>query len=481
MARPGIIRRTLNRLMRRSASMDLAGASGRWPKHAALPAPNAQILAARHQQERRSAYLATNDPLGFAAVEAYRSALLGDGPTLRCRHPDPEVRRDIVERWNEWSLSPTVEGCGDLLQVLRLVVSSIVVSGEAVGKMETDSDGTLKLRMLPSEQLDSTRQKPAFALTGLGPGQSYMVDGVEFDAVGRIINYYLRPGPAVDLPWGAAFMSHPHPAEDILHVFDRRTPAQVRGLPWFSASGTSMEEHSQTADAALMKSKVSCLFSGFVVDPQNELGLYSIVGGDDPGPYIDPRSKLFMEPGELTYLPPGTDVRFPNPIDAGSLPDLLRVQQRLIAAGVGLPYENMSGDLSQVNYSSARLGQAAFQRRIKALQSSLLNAQFLIRIYRRWLSLEVLSGRLETGSLDLKPYMNATFLWPAPQPIDPYKSSLADEADLRNRTKSRQQIIAENSGRDISDVDDEIEADEFAPDPAVPAQAPNMNEVQDAA
>jgi capsid protein len=50
----------------------------------------------------------------------------------------------------------------------------------------------------------------------------------------------------------------------------------------------------------------------------------------------------------------------------------MRVQLHAIAAGVGLTYELLTGDLSQVNYSSIRAGLLEFRRRMEALQWQLL-------------------------------------------------------------------------------------------------------------
>jgi capsid protein len=159
---------------------------------------------------------------------------------------------------------------------------------------------------------------------------------------------------------------------------------------------------------------------------------------------------------------------------------------RSIAAGGGLTYEALTADLSQVNYSSARLGQSLFQRRVKALQSSLLVAQLLVPIWRRWILLEIITGRLKAPDFERSPlsYLNSKWLWPGWPAIDPLKQSKADALDLNSRTKSRAQIIAENSGRDVCDVDEEIENDPlFVSDPnaaaallAQPEEAQNANQ-----
>jgi len=55
-----------------------------------------------------------------------------------------------------------------------------------------------------------------------------------------------------------------------------------------------------------------------------------------------------------------------------------------------------------------------------------------------------------------------TFLWPQWASLDPLKDAESDQISLSNRTKSREQVIAEK-GRDIADVDAEIARDPVPP------------------
>ncbi|NKF15295.1 phage portal protein, partial [Rhizobium phaseoli] len=54
----------------------------------------------------------------------------------------------------------------------------------------------------------------------------------------------------------------------------------------------------------------------------------------------------------------------------------LRAQLHIIAAGFRVPYELLTGDLSQVNYSSIRAGLVEFRRMIGAVQWQLFIPMF---------------------------------------------------------------------------------------------------------
>ena len=51
------------------------------------------------------------------------------------------------------------------------------------------------------------------------------------------------------------------------------------------------------------------------------------------------------------------DVTFSPTSDMASLEGVLRYMTKAAAAGSGVPFESASGDLSETNYSSARVGQ----------------------------------------------------------------------------------------------------------------------------
>lgn len=430
-------------------SFDAAGGSGRWPAAASMWAQNSQSLAARGVLARKANYLVHNSPAAAAFVEGWVANLVGDGPTISASHPDPDVASDLNDRFDSWSSQCDVEGVDGLTGLLCVAMRSIVADGEAIFHMPVDAFANLKLRLLSSEQLDAARTVPSLGLTGDRPR---IIAGVESDEAGRRVAYWLlRDAP--DAVWASIFPSQRVPAEDVAHIFVRRFPGQVRGISWLTPLATRLVELDAIEDAAAMKAKVSALFAGFVKDLDGSSGIAADATKLDP-------ATLSLEPGTLRLLPPMTEVQFTPVADMTTITELLRHMQRSIAAGGGIPYEVLSADYSQVNYSSARLGFSQFQRRIKALQATLLVAQLLAPIWRRWVLLEILSGRISAPDFERAPlnYLNCKFLWPGWPAIDPLKQSKADALDLAARTRSRAEIVADH-GRDLGTVDEEIESD----------------------
>jgi capsid protein len=83
-------------------------------------------------------------------------------------------------------------------------------------------------------------------------------------------------------------------------------------------------------------------------------------------------------------------------------------------------------------------------------------------VWERFVTLEILSGRLEADDFETDPdsYFDVEFRWPAWASLDPGKDADADVVLMNSKLRSRAEIIAAR-GRDIEDVDKEIDADPF--------------------
>jgi capsid protein len=84
-----------------------------------------------------------------------------------------------------------------------------------------------------------------------------------------------------------------------------------------------------------------------------------------------------MEPGRYEFLPPGKDIRFNTPPGAGDYGPFVRDCLLRVAAGYGITFQALTGDLSSVNFSSGRMGWIEFGRNIDAWRWQMLVPQGL--------------------------------------------------------------------------------------------------------
>jgi lambda family phage portal protein len=441
---------TAQKMLRRTFGFDASGGGDRWPVSSQLWSPVSQSLAAAGPISTRADWLVNNSPTGAAFVECWVSSLGSTGPTVRCGHPDPEKRAAIEKAWNRFAKRCDAEGTGDLTGYLAKAIRILVISGDAFTHMVVGADHQLKLRLFSTEQV----WRP---YTRVMPDGRRIFSGVEVDETGRRIAYWVIR-QQMDLPWAVYPLPDRISADDLLHVFTPSFPGSVRGISWLVAIATRLLELDRLEDAAMARANTAALFTGWIRDIDNTSGFAS-----DLTPGRDGKPQLSMEPGELRRLPPGTDIVFPSNIpDMAGLSDFLKHMLRSIASGGGVPATLLTGDLSDVNYSSARAGLEQFKRAVARLQQSNLVAQLLQPIWERFVTLEVLSGRLDADDFEQNAddYFDVEFRWPAWASLDPGKDADADISLLNSKLRSRAEIIAAR-GRDIEDVDKEIEADPF--------------------
>jgi capsid protein len=122
----------------------------------------------------------------------------------------------------------------------------------------------------------------------------------------------------------------------------------------------------------------------------------------------------------IKYLAPGEGVTMSDPKASGGYAEFQRFGLRAIASGVGVPYELMTGDLSQVNYSSYRAGLVDFRRRLEQDQWHLYVPRVCDRI-AGWFQEEVSNATPGMGE-------RTEFEWTPPrfELIDPLKETQAE-------------------------------------------------------
>jgi lambda family phage portal protein len=447
------LRRTLSRTLRRAADRlngDGARPSSRWPSWAGNPAPARQQLAIRHRDASRSNYLIGSSPTASAISDVWSTSLCGTGVSIASRHPNEAVRCALENAFREWSKAVDTEGLHDLAGFLVTHVRSMVASGEGLTQMVmTARGGELRLSLLSPEQLDA-------ALTREIEGLARIIAGVEFSLAGRRTAYHVFPKQADLIVSTRAWAPLRIPAEDILHCFEVRTPGQVRGQSWLSPVLTTILQIDALQDSLLARANTGALFGGWVTDPSGGSGLGS--GSRDP-------QELSLEPGVLRLLPPDASIVFPQVPDVEGSGELLKALLRQVAAGAGgLSYELLTGDMSEATYSSTKVSIEAFKRRVKTIRKTLLIARLLRPIWARWVTLEILSGRMYAADFerDPSPYFAVDFLFDDFASLDPYREAQADVALINAGVRSRRETIA-SRGRDPDDVDAEIAADTFVP------------------
>ncbi|HPE29811.1 MAG TPA: phage portal protein [Parvularculaceae bacterium] len=426
-----------------------AGGGRRWSDAPASGAPIADELAARGPMRIRARHAVQNSGLAAKIADELVSAMVGTGFGFQSIHPDQAIRTQIENRFWRWAKRAAFDGRATLTGVIAQAARGWVIDGEAFLMWKGGADGAQRLLLLDPEQIDP-------ALTRDLGGGARIVAGIEFDTEGRRVAYHvLRDAPGQ--PFAGYREAVRVPASEIIHLFTPISPGQVRGVSWFAPALLKLFDYDKTADAMLMRAKVGACLTAFVTQAPDGVsqGMLGQVDNTDPKPTIE------LSPGAVIDLASDEDVKFPSLPEIGSeMMDFLKWNAREIAAGLGVPYETATGDLSGVNYSSIRAGLIEFRRRIDALRTQILFPVVLEPIWRRVLLADALAGKLPADAMlgDFEDAAAVEFIPPGWQWVDPMKDVQADRDAVAAGFKSRREVVAAR-GRDIDALDAEIAAD----------------------
>lgn len=434
---------------------------------------NAQIRQYGRTVVARSRYLASNNPYAASAKEEFVSALVGSGIKPSSLVSDADLKNDMQRAWMEWTAEADADGLTDFSGMQAIIAAEMFEAGECFIRIRPrfESDGLsvpMQLQILPSEMLPLDRNENS-------NGRRIHM-GIEFDGIGRRRAYhFLKTHPDASNLFGSssALDTVAVPASEVLHLFRPARAGQIRGLPHTTSAIVKLALMDQYDDAELERKKTAALFAAFITRPslsddehplENADGL---IAGSLP-PLSAPDGSLPMEPGAMIDLDYGESVEFSKPADVGGSYEAFQYRTLLsIAAGFGVPYAQMTGDLRMTSYSSIRAGLVAYRRRIEAIQKSVMIHQFCRPVWNRWLSTAVLSQ-----SVDIAPnefvgnerfYRRVKFIPPRWEWVDPLKDRQAEQLAVDNGFKARSDVI-ESEGFDPEEVDARIAADKARAD-----------------
>ena len=113
-----------------------------------------------------------------------------------------------------------------------------------------------------------------------------------------------------------------------------------------------------------------------------------------------------------------------------------RVQLHIIAAGFRVPYELMTGDLSQVNFSSSRVGLNEFRRMVDAVQWQIVIPMFCEPVWGWFVDAAFTAGLIPTADIPAE--------WAPPkfESVNPLQDAQTDLLETRAGFATLPQQIA---------------------------------------
>jgi len=333
--------------------------------------------------------------------------------------------KEVTAIWKKWAGTTKchLRGRKTFYGLQRLAIDTVVQSGEClVIRHRTDAQirghrFPLQLDVLEADYIDSNKEM----FRGQSKDGNVIIQGVEIDSKGRRVAYWLHDAhPGSNLLSG--YTSRRVDAKDVLHIMREDRPGQLRGIPWFAPVVVKLHDFDDYEDAVLMRQKIAACFTAFVTNME---GTAQKIGPDGTVETSDAIDGL--EPGMVHYLNDGESVEFASPPTVTDNDSFARTTQRGIAAGIGVTYEDLTGDYSNVNFSSARMSRLAHQGNVHDWRWNMLIPLMCDPSIDWFMEAATFAGLVPQDFDD-------TVLWtPPPMPmIDPEKEGLAFKRNLRS-------------------------------------------------
>jgi lambda family phage portal protein len=393
-------------------------------------AADAEIAAAGGILRDRMRDLVRNNPLAARAVSVLVNNLVGSGIRPRAATADPAMNEMVDKLWTRWAEQCDADGHTDFHGLTSLAVREMIEGGEvfAIRRRRRMADRLpvpCQVELKEADHLDGAR----FGDTAAG---SRVAQGIEYDREGRRSAYWLFPDHPGDRSptFGRRMEAVRVEAGAVAHLYERQR-VQSRGVPWGTPAIRALRDVDDWQNAELVRKKTEACLVGIVFGAEEDQQSIAPVIQDADGNRVEQ-----FEPGLIAYARGGKDIKFNQPASTSGVYEWHRVQLHIIAAGFRVPYELMTGDLSQVNFSSIRAGLNEFRRMIDAMQWQIVIPGFCAPVWRWFLDAAFTAGLIPTVDVP------AEWAPPSFESVNPLQDAQTDLLETRAGFATLPQQIA---------------------------------------
>lgn len=406
----------------------------------------------RETVRARARDLERNSDIMNAVTGAYKRNIYGGGYRLRATTGDDDLDQRIEKLWKVWCKKQNcdVTGTQSFNSLMRMAVQRKKVDGGVLFLKRYTGKGILpfQLQALEVDELDTTAMAPKT------PGNK-VVGGIEYNAYNCPVGYYIRQ---YSLDGLSDMMPVYIEAKDIIFIFTKHRPSQVREISDMTPTMTRIRDANEFMRAVSVKERILSCLSVFIKRDLPPSG----VNGRAYEPKLNPETNRFeyqgktLTPGMIQYLNQGDEAQVVNP--SGQATDAtayIKQEIRLVGAGQGLSYETISRDMSESNYSSARQG--SIEDDLTYEEDKELLLEVMSEIYETFVISAVLAGKINIPGFweGKEPFLDHTWIQAPKRWIDPLKEANANRVALNTGQKSWADLAAEN-GKDWKEQIDEM-------------------------
>ncbi|TCA02737.1 phage portal protein [Rhizobium leguminosarum] len=394
---------------------------------------NAEIGKALGTLRDRSRDFVRNSWAGQRILDVMVSHAVGTGIMTV-----PNTGSDVLDNKyrllrEEWEASSDVEDVLNYGAQQALLCRSMFEGGDSllrlIPRRLSDSPRVLPFRLqgLEGDQIDATRD----SIFGAAGETSSVRLGIKIGDFGVREGVYLWKNHPGEMVVGNIEASVLVDWNDICHLYRPLRLGQLRGVPLFAPILLTAKELQDLMEAAIVQQRTQSSYAGFIKRApggQNVLATKKDERGD---------KVTRIEPGMIQDIG-DAEITFPSGSTQSVFGESYKAGLRAMAAGAGITYDQLTGDLTQANYSSLRAGKIEFRRMIEQFQWSCFVPMVCRKVDRKFEDLAILADRLPR----LEGGYPVDHIMPGIEPIDPLKDLQADILAVRSGRMSPQEFIS---------------------------------------
>lgn len=389
--------------------------------------------------------LERNNPLISKACSEYEIKVVGTGITPQARTGDPELNKVLDDIFEQLAPQLNADGQPGYYGLQGLGFRTIFRDGEALlrHRQRQPKDGPFvmvgrkrisipyQVQLLEPDFLDVLK-------TETTPG-GYIIQGVQFNLFGKREGYWLHSAHPGDTGLTGLLNNDSAskfiPVEAVEHGRRIQRIGQVRGVSSLAPVMVAAHELDNYEQAEQTRKLIEACLTAFVYESDDSGETLGNIVTNAQGDKVES-----FEPGMIAYVRGGKQVQLSEPKAAGGYADYMRTRHRVIAAGLGIPYEILTNDYSQSNYSSSRMGLVSFKKICEFLAWTVTIPFVCTPVWRHFIDACVVAGIVPADTVDLY-----SVEW-APPPfdlLDREAEALADLFELRIGKLTWPQLVAQ--------------------------------------
>lgn len=363
-----------------------------WRPRRAGASANADVMADGTPLRHRARALVQNVPYVARAVRQLVAQTVGTGITPRSLARNAAA---VDALWAQFVARADADAVGNLYSLVARAYRAAVVDGEVLirirpRRVEDGLPVPVQFQLLEIDWLDTSKQ-------GTRAGNT-IINGIEYDPLGRKVFYWLydrHPGEVVALTGRSGVSSSPVDAARIIHYYNAERPGQGRGISRLAPVIATVRDLQLYEDAEAqrknLETRLAVIASGDISQMQNPP---SIDGAENKATSTDLGQ---LPSGGMVEVPGGVNLTTIEPKAAPGFVDYVKHKQKVVLGLIGVTYEMGTGDVSEVNFSSARIAQMDMRREMEQEQWLSIIPNMLDPMAQAFFDFAQMGGKLPTG------------------------------------------------------------------------------------